>query len=137
MFSRDPRLNMHLNNGAFNLYPLYIHYTTLQGYRAIKAAGCISANPNKERRGSAAKKGVYLALAKDAMSNEDAHSILFLGEEKYLASATYCFVFYFNQDPYLPARPVSHGSYSHEVICPQDINFKQINIIYDGLNPFI
>ncbi|UNK63601.1 hypothetical protein [Buttiauxella ferragutiae] len=137
MFSKDHRIDMHINNGLFNGKIIYIHYTSKEGLAAIKMQRKISANPNRARRGDNAKKGVYLALAKDAMNNTYAHNLLFLGEKKYEASAMYCIVFVFNTTCYLHSAPVSSGSPATEVISLDDIYFNKINILYDGQNPFI
>lgn len=136
MISKDYRINMHINNGLFNGNIVYIHYTSKAGLSAIKTQCKISANPNHERRGKNAKKGVYLTLAKDAMNNVNAHHLLFLGEEKYVSSAMYCIIFIFNNTRYLHSAPITSGSHVTEVISLDDIYFNQINIIYDGENPF-
>lgn len=128
---------MHIDNGLFNGKVVYIHYTSLESLNAIKKQRKISANPNRERRGIKAKKGVYLALAKDAMNGRDAHNLLFLGEERYVLSAMYCIIFVFNSPRYLSSAPVTSGGHVTEVISLDDIYFHQINIIYDGKNPFI
>lgn len=137
MFSKDHRINMHIDNGLFNEKTVYIHYTSKEGFDAIKMQNKISANPNRERRGTNAKKGVYLTYAKDAMNGSNAHNLLFFGEEKYSLSAMYCFIFVFNSDCYLQSSPITSGSHVTEVISLGDIYFHQINIIYDGKNPFI
>ncbi|MGO3123940.1 MAG: hypothetical protein ACTIKR_07945 [Advenella sp.] len=137
MFSTDHRIDMHTNNGMFNGKIIYIHYTSNGGFTAIKTQKKISANPNHARRGANAKRGVYLTLAKDAMNNTDAHNQLFLGETKYAASAMYCVIFVFNHPRYLHSAPVSSGSPVTEVISLNDIGFNEINIIYDGPNPYI
>lgn len=140
MFSKDHRINMHINNGLFNGETIYIHYTSEEGLKAIKEAKKISANPNRERRGINAKTGVYLTFAKDAMNNDNAFSLLFLGQKKYESSAMYCIVFVFVFNCFilreLRSGPVTSGSYVEEVISPYDIPFTHINIIYDGNNPF-
>lgn len=128
---------MHINNGLFNGEIVYIHYTSKEGLDAIKKQIKISANPNRERRGTNAKKGVYLTLAKDAMNGSDAHNLLFLAEERYVLSATHCIIFVFNSPRYLLSAPVTSGSHVTEVISLDDIYFHQINIIYEGKNPFI
>jgi hypothetical protein len=135
--SKDPRIDMHLNNGTFNGRSIYVHYTSEAGHRAIMRQRCILAKPSKERRGAAAKMGVYLALAKDAMNNRAAHHSLFLGEERYAQSATHCLVFVFNSNPHLTAQPISQGSRVSEAIHPGNIPFHRIDVIYDGRNPFI
>ncbi|ECD1914959.1 hypothetical protein TS31_004624 [Salmonella enterica subsp. enterica serovar Hindmarsh] len=94
MFSKDHRINMHINNGLFNGKIVYIHYTSKEGLNAIKMQRKISANPNRERRGTNAKKGVYLTLAKDAMNGRNAHHLLFLGEERYVLSVK-CYVLHY------------------------------------------
>ncbi|CAM3425959.1 hypothetical protein BS639_22055 [Rouxiella silvae] len=137
MFSKDHRINMHINNGLFNGKTVYIHYTSKEGLDAIKMQRKISANPNSERRGTNAKKGVYLTFAKDAMNGMNAHNLLFFGEEKYALSALYCVIFVFNNPLYLRSAPVTSGSHVTEVISLSDIYFHQINIIYEGKNPFI
>lgn len=137
MFCKDHRINMHINNGLFNNKIVYIHYTSQEGLDAIKMQRKISANPNHERRGKNAKKGVYLTFAKDALSGMDAHNLLFFGEERYRLSAMYCIVFVFNSPRYMHSAPVTSGSHITEVIALDDIYFHQINIIYEGKNPFI
>lgn len=137
MFSKDHRINMHINNGLFNGETVYIHYTSKEGLNAIKMQRKISAIPNRERRGKNAKKGVYLTLAKDAMNGGNAHNLLFFCEERYVLSAMYCIIFVFNSPRYLSSAPVTSGSHVTEVISLDDIYFHQINIIYDGENPFI
>ncbi|MGU7776104.1 hypothetical protein ACV229_38865 [Burkholderia sp. MR1-5-21] len=135
--SKDPRLDMHLNNGMFNGRPIYIHYTSQAGHTAIAMQRCIMGTPNAARRGARAQPGVYLALAKDAMNGERAHQTLFLGADRYRLSATHCFIFTFNADPFLSSQPVSQGSTVDEVIYPGNIPFRSINVIYDGRNPFL
>lgn len=137
MFSKDHRINMHINNGMFNNKIIYIHYTSREGLDAIKVQRKISANPNRERRGANAKKGIYLTFSKDAMNCINAHNLLFLGEEKYELSAMYCIIFVFNSHRYLHSAPISSRSHVTEVISLDDIYFHQINIIYDGENPFV
>lgn len=109
MFSKDHRINMHINNGLFNGKVVYIHYTSKEGLDAIKMQRKISANPNRERRGRNAKKGVYITLAKDAMNGMNAYNLLFLGEERYLLSSMYCIVFIFNSPRFLLSAPVTSG----------------------------
>lgn len=137
MFSKDHRINMYINNGLFNNKIVYIHYTSREGLDAIKMQRKISANPNRERRGGNAKRGAYLTFAKNAMNSINAHYLLFLGEERYVLSAMYCIIFVFNSPRYLHSAPVSSGSDVTEVISLDDIYFHQIDIIYDGKNPFI
>jgi len=137
VFSKDHRINMHIDNGLFNGKTVYIHYTSKEGLDAIKMQRKISANPNSERRGTNAKKGVYLTFAKDAMNGMNAHNLLFFGEEKYVSSAMYCVIFVFNNPLYLHSAPVTSGSHVTEVISSNDIHFHQINIIYEGKNPFV
>ena len=137
VFSKDHRLEMHIDNGMFNGKTVYIHYTSKEGFDAIKSQRKISSNPNPDRRGTKAKSGVYLTYAKDAMNGRDAHVSLFLGAERYVLSAMYCIVFIFNSPRHLETHPISSTSPVTEVISLQDIHFHQINIIYDDQNPFI
>lgn len=134
--SRDSRVAMHINNGLFNGQPIYIHYTNRNGYEAILKSQHFKASPNKSRRGNKAKDSVYLAQAKDAMNNENAHFQLFLGEEKYKDSATHCFIFSFRTKQYLEPQSVTMGGDVNEVLYPGNIPFRSIDLIYSGINPF-
>ncbi|NRD73995.1 RHS repeat-associated core domain-containing protein [Shewanella sp. VB17] len=134
--AKDPRIDMHLNNGTFNGKPLYIHYTSKEGYEAISGSHYFRATPDYSRRGVKASNSVYLAQAKDAMSNEQAHLNLFLGEEKYSNSATHSFVFSFRDQQFLEPRAITLGSTISEVTYPGNIPFKKIDLIYSGVNPF-
>jgi len=136
-FSRDHRLEMHLNNGMFNGKPLYIHYTSAQTFPQIINSRCFMARPNYDRRGVAAKPGIYLVRSIHAFNAEKAFQQLFLGEAKYRESAKFCFLFTFNSDPHLTGHPVSAGSSVEELIHPGNISFSKINIIYQGINPFL
>ena len=135
--SRDHRIDMHVNNGLFNGNPLYIHYTSKEGYDAILNSRYFRAAPNTARRGTRAKSSVYLSQAKDAMNNEEAHLNLFLGEERYRNSATHSFIFSFREPQLLDPRPVTIGSHINEILYPNNIPFRDINLLYSGVNPFI
>ena len=135
--SRDHRIDMHVNNGLFNGNPLYIHYTSKEGYDAILNSRYFRAAPNTARRGTRAKSSVYLSQAKDAMNNEEAHLNLFLGEERYRNSATHSFIFSFREPQLLDPRPVTIGSHINEILYPNNIPFRKINLLYSGVNPFI
>ena len=135
--SRDHRIDMHVNNGLFNGNPLYIHYTSKEGYDAILNSRYFRAAPNTARRGTRAKSSVYLSQAKDAMNNEEAHLNLFLGEERYRNSATHSFIFSFREPQFLDPRPVTIGSHINEILYPNNIPFRDINLLYSGVNPFI
>lgn len=134
--SQDSRIAMHINNGLFNGQPIYIHYTDKNGYEAILNSQHFKASPNKSRRGDKAKTSVYLAQAKDAMDNKNAHFQFFLGEEKYKESATHCFIFSFRDKQYLEPQPVTTGGDVNEVLYPGNIPFRDIDLIYSGINPF-
>lgn len=136
-FSKDSRIDMHLNNGLFNGRPIYIHYTSQSGYTAIMSQRYIAAKPDKDRRGNHAKAGVYLIAARDAMNRKMAHHTLFLGEDKYRDSATHCIVFAFNHPVLLEKNPVSSGSAVHEIIHRGNIPFHSVDVIYDGQNRFL
>ncbi|EAR53345.1 hypothetical protein SKA34_00882 [Photobacterium sp. SKA34] len=135
--SRDHRIDMHVNNGLLNGDPLYIHYTNREGYDAILNSKYFRAAPNTARRGTRAKSSVYLCQAKDAMNNEEAHLNLFLGEERYRNSATHSFIFSFREPQLLDPRPVTIGSHINEILYPNNIPFRKINLLYSGVNPFI
>lgn len=136
-FSHDHRLEMHLNNGMFNGRPLYIHYTSADTFPKIIASRCFMARPNYERRGYAAKSGIYLVRGMHAFNAKRAFTQLFLGEPKYRDSARYCFLFTFNNDPHLTGNLISAGSTVEELIHPGNLSFSKINIIYQGKNPFL
>ncbi|CAM3971276.1 hypothetical protein [Bordetella tumulicola] len=135
--SNDHRIDMHLNNGMLNGRPLYIHYTSHNGHANIMMHRCIMARPNADRRGTNAKPGVYLALAKDAMNSTLAHYTLFLGEERYAQSATHCIIFTFHTHPFLEQQLVTEGGIVHEAIHRGNIPFHSIDVLFDGPNPFI
>ena len=137
VFCKDYRIDRYLNEGLFNGKTVYIHYTSEQGLKAIRKDGKISANPNRDRRGPNAKRGVYLTSAKDAMNQKKAHKLLFFCEEKYASSATHCIIFVFYDNRELTYAPITSGSSVTEVISWNDINFNQIDIIYYGKNCFI
>lgn len=67
-FSRDHRIEMHLNNGMFNGKPLYIHDTSAETFPKIIASRCFMARPNNDRRGAAAKSGIYMVRSGHAFN---------------------------------------------------------------------
>ena len=139
IITKDHRLKMHMDLRRYNGRNIYIHYTSSEGFKSITENKIISSCANLTRRGSKAKKGVYLALAKDAMNNDDAHMNLFLGQAKYENSATHAFIFCFNDlriSSSLTPKLVTSGGWASEVIYPDAIRFKDIQILFGGQNPF-
>jgi hypothetical protein len=134
--SGDPRLDMYLNTGHFfGNRPIYIHYTSEAGFKAISASKSFSPKPNTDRR-STAKTGLYLVYVSQAFSRVAAHVNLFFEIDKYEHSADYCFVFSFRDGRSLPTQPISAGSPVHEIVYAGSINFHEIDLIYSGENKF-
>lgn len=133
---KDSRLDMYLNQGAFNGYPIYIHLTTQGGHVAIKATKRIASAPNAARRGVAAQAGVYLNPSIQTFDPATACTLLFFEEARYLSSSDYCIVFAFNEEVEVEQYLVTHGSWVKEIIYRGDIEFKEIEILYEGVNPF-
>ena len=137
---KDSLLDVRLNTGSWNGKPIYIHITSQEGHDGIGKAGVINATPKKDRRGQAAKNGIYLNPVHQALCPGEAFTLLFFEVEKYRNSATHCVVFSFLKQPgdsLFNEDAISSGSWIREVIYRDNIAFSQIDILYKGPNPFV
>ncbi|MFT8245065.1 hypothetical protein [Roseomonas sp. BN140053] len=137
---KDSILEMRLNAGLWNGNPIYIHVTSHEGLAGINKAGLIAKTPKKDRRGNAAKAGIYLNPSLQAFGPADALTLLFFDNETYRASATNCIVFSFLNQPgasWFKDGFITEGSWVKEIIYLDDIPFKNIDILYRGPNPFV
>lgn len=133
-------LEKRLNLGHWNGNPIYIHFTSHAGLTSISSAGVINATPKQERRGGAAKNGVYLNPAKQTFGTADAWTLLFFENETYRNSAERCIVFSFLTQPadsFFKTGPISSSSWVEEIVYLKSITFKEIDILYRGPNPFV
>lgn len=129
-----------LNAGLWNGRPIYIHFTSHGGYDGINLAGKLNATPKTDRRGMAAKDGIYLNPVLQTFSPLEAFMLLFFETEKYRSSATHCFVFSFLSQPgssFFKEGAIAEGSWVREIIYGTHISFKEIDILYRGPNPFV
>ncbi|MCQ4632443.1 hypothetical protein [Shinella lacus] len=136
---KDTLLDARLNTGSWNGKPIYIHVTSQEGHTGIDTAGKINATPKKDRRGPAAKNGIYLNPVQQTFCPSEAFTLLFFEEEKYRNSATHCFVFSFLKQPGASSfkeDDISNGSWVKELIYFDNITYSQIDILYKGPNPF-
>ena len=134
---KDNILDDRLNQGLWNSKPIYIHITSQEGFDGIKLAAKINATPKTDRRGMAAKNGIYINPSTQAFCPTEAWTLLFFEEPKYRYSSTHCFVFAFNKEIVVREGAISEGSWVKEVIYEDSITFKEIDILYSGPNPFV
>jgi len=130
-----------MNRGMHDGQPIYLHYTSQAGFDSIlQGDRFIKGTPDRTRRGQAARAGVYLTPATQCFSPGDAHTLLFLGEERYRLSATHVFVFAFKQAEAVEDYSVSHDSPFREIIYRGDIDFRSTGnaqMLYAGVNRFL
>jgi hypothetical protein len=123
-----------LNEGMFNGLPVYIHYTSLAGLQSIMSSKSISDGSSGERR-PGAKAGVYMNPANQRLSPENAESLLFLGNERYLGSAD-CMVILAAKD-IDDLGAVTKGSWAREMKSRASvIPLTLENLLYAGPNRF-
>lgn len=131
----DRVLDGRLNVGTWNGQPIYIHFTSQQGYDAITANKLMLAAPHA-RRGRAAKYGIYLNPSTQTFDAVAAHTLLFFAEDRYRNSSTHCLVFAFRRPVSVEEQPLSDGSWVRECIYRQSIAYAEIDLLYTGTNPF-
>lgn len=137
---KDSLLDIRLNAGMWNSKPIYIHITSHAGHAGIDSAGRIDATPKTDRRGQAAKNGVYLNPVHQAFCPSEAFTLLFFEVEKYRNSSTHCFVFSFLKQPgesFFKEDAISSDNWVREVIYLDNISYSQVDILYKGPNPFV
>jgi len=137
---KNSLLDKRLNAGLWNEKPIYIHVTSHEGLDGINLAGVIKATPKTDRRGNAAKNGVYLSPSNQAFGKLEAFILLFFCNETYRYSADRCIVFSFLTQPgesFFKQGKITSDSSVEEIVYLKGIAFNEIDILYRGPNPFV
>lgn len=137
---KNSQLEAFLNKGIYNGQPIYIHFTSDEAFMSIGEQRKIASAPNADRRGQAAKVGIYLNPSTQCFSPSEAHTLLFFEEEKYRESANSMFVFAFKGPETVEDDKITSGSWVREIIYRGEIDFSvdgNATILYAGKNTFV
>lgn len=123
-----------LDSGYHNDNPIYIHYTSEAGYRAITAEKTISDKKRGEKR-EGAKPGIYVNPSNQRFNPQNVETLLFLGNENYIGNGDYVVIF--SSDLVLEdLGPVTKDSWVKECKLYGEVKLTQKNAIFGGPNPF-
>jgi len=136
----NSQLDAILNQGTHNGRPVYIHFTSTDAFMQIGEQRRIASAPNADRRGEAAKVGIYLNPSTQCFSPSEAHTLLFFEEERYRESANSMIVFAFKGLETVEDEKISSMSWVREIIYRGDIDFSpdgNAEILFAGKNIFV
>jgi len=131
---KAPKWRDILDTGYHDKKPIYIHYTSEDGYRAIINEKTISDKKRGEKR-EGSKPGIYVNPVTQKFNPENVEILLFLGNDRYAGNGNYVVIF--SSDlPVDDLGPVTEGSWVREYKLYGEVVLTKNNLIYGGRNPF-